>query len=102
MEAKEPHMSEPDVIVSGNEIGGLGAALTCARVDRNVPMLEAAGQFGGFINPFSRKHHWFDTGIHYVGERGPGQLLHGQFEAVGLCDDLEFREIDLDRLEPTT
>lgn len=68
IEAKERDMAEPDVIVSRNEIGGLGAALTCAGVDRNVPMLEAAGQF----------------------------------EAVDLRDDLEFRELDRDRLEPTT
>ncbi len=52
--------------------------------------LDAAGQFG------------FDTAIHYVGERGPDQLPHAQFEAVGLLEDLQSRELDPDDLELTT
>ena len=95
-------MSEPEVIVGGNEIGSLAAALTGARGGRDVLVLEAAGQFGPFIGPFSPKRTWFDTAIHYVGERGPGQLLHAEFEAVGLLDDLQSRELDPDDLELTT
>jgi phytoene dehydrogenase-like protein len=55
-------MSEHELTVIGGGIGGLAAALTCAPAERDVLVLEAAGEFGGFINPFSRKHSWFDTG----------------------------------------
>ena len=89
-------MSQHDVIVIGSGIGGLTAALTCARAGRDVLVLEAGKQFGGYINPFARRHFWFDTGIHYIGDCGPGQPLHRQFERLGLLDDLEFKELNPD------
>lgn len=89
-------MERYDVITIGSGIGGMTAALTCARQGRSVLVLEAAKQFGGFCNPFARKKFWFDTGIHYIGEAGPGQALHRHFERLGLLDELTFRELDPD------
>lgn len=83
-----------DVIVIGSGIGGLTAALTCARAGRKVLVLEAAKQFGGFINPFMRKHFWFDTGIHYIGEMGAGQSLRRHFERLDLYDAIGFHELN--------
>jgi len=80
-----------DVIVIGSGIGGLTAALSCARAGREVVVLEAAKQFGGFINPFRRRNYWFDAGIHYIGECGPGQSLSRQFERLEL--GVQFREL---------
>jgi all-trans-retinol 13,14-reductase len=85
-----------DVIVIGSGIGGLTAALRCAQAGRSVLVLEAAKQFGGFINPFQRKHFWFDTGIHYIGEMGPGQSLRRHFERLELYDAIGFRELNPD------
>ncbi len=87
-------MSRYDVIVIGSGIGGLTAALTCAKAGRRVLVLEAAKQFGGFCNPFARKHFWFDTGIHYIGEMGEGQSLRRQFERLELYDAIGFRELN--------
>jgi all-trans-retinol 13,14-reductase len=95
-------VAEPEVIVGGKEIGSLAAALTGARGGRDVLVLEAAGQFAPFIGPFSPKRTWFDTAIHYVGGRGPGQLPHARCEAVGLLEDLQSRDLAPDDLEPTT
>ena len=61
-----------DAIVVGSGVGGLTAALTAARRGQRVLVLEAAQQFGGYINPFSRKRFIFDTGLHYVGEAFEG------------------------------
>ena len=89
-------MSKHDVIVIGSGIGGLTAALTCAQRGRDVLVLEAAKQIGGFINPFSRKHFTFDTGIHYIGEMEAGQSLHRRFDKLGVLDLVTFREISPD------
>ena len=83
-----------EVVVIGSGIGGLTAALACAREGRRVAVLEAEKQFGGYINPFKRKHYWFDTGIHYIGELGPGQSLRHHLEKLELYDAIGFRELN--------
>ncbi len=84
-----------DVIVIGSGIGGLTAALTCAREKRSVLVLEAGKQFGGYTNPFARKHFHFDPGIHYVGEAGPGGSFRHLLDKLGL-EHATFTELDPD------
>jgi phytoene dehydrogenase-like protein len=84
-----------DVIVVGSGIGGLTAALTCARQKRSVLLLEAGKQFGGYTNPFSRKHFHFDPGIHYIGECGPGGSFRHLLDRLGL-QHVGFTELDPD------
>ncbi|MBX3268708.1 MAG: NAD(P)/FAD-dependent oxidoreductase [Sandaracinaceae bacterium] len=84
-----------DVIVIGSGIGGLTAALTCARERRSVLVLEAGKQFGGYTNPFARKHFHFDPGIHYVGDAGPGGAFRHLLDKLGLVR-VAFTELDPD------
>ena len=84
-----------DVVVIGSGIGGLTAALTCARAGREVLLLEAGKQFGGYTNPFRRKRYHFDPGIHYIGEAGPGQRFRALLDKLGL-EDVRFCELDPD------
>lgn len=88
-------MSHHDVIVIGSGIGGLTAALTCARKSRSVLLLEAGKQFGGYLNPFARRHFHFDPGVHYIGEAGPGGPFRHLLDRLGL-QDVAFRELDPD------
>jgi phytoene dehydrogenase-like protein len=83
-----------DVIVIGSGIGGLVAALTCARERKSVLVLEAGKQFGGYTNPFARKHFHFDPGIHYIGECGEG----GSFRH--LLDNLDLGHVSFEPLDP--
>lgn len=88
-----------DIVVIGSGIGGLVAALTAARAGRSVLVLEAAKQFGGYLNPFRRGKYRFDPGLHYIGECGPGQLLTHVLETTGLSDAVRFRELSPDGFE---
>jgi phytoene dehydrogenase-like protein len=85
-----------DTIVVGSGIGGLCAALTVARRGQAVLVLEAGKQFGGYTNPFERKHYGFDPGLHYVGECGPGQSFARMIDDLGLADEVRFRELSPD------
>lgn len=88
-------MADYDVLVIGSGIGGLTAALTCARAGRSVLVLEAGKQFGGYINPFARRHFHFDPGVHYIGEAGPGGAFRHLLDRLGL-EHVRFRELDPD------
>lgn len=85
-----------DVIVVGSGIGGLAAALHAAVLGRRVLVLEAARELGGLVAPFRRGAYRFDTGLHYLGECGPGQGFSRVLEALGLADELRFRELSPD------
>ncbi len=90
--------SRYDTIVVGTGIGGLTAGLSLARKGRSVLLLEAGKQFGGMLNPFSRKRYHFDVGIHYVGEAGERQTMRRILDSLGL-EDLRFREINPDCID---
>jgi all-trans-retinol 13,14-reductase len=87
-----------DVIVIGSGIGGLVAALTCARAKRSVLVLEAGKQFGGYTNPFARKHFHFDPGIHYIGEAGPGGSFRHLLDRLGL-EHVGFKQLNPDAFD---
>lgn len=84
-----------DVVVVGSGIGGLVAALTCARAGQSVLVLEAGKQFGGYTNPFARKKFHFDPGIHYMGQCQPGGSFRRLLDRLGL-EHVQFAELDPD------
>lgn len=85
-----------DAIVIGSGIGGLTAALTVARADKRVLVLEAGKAIGGYLNPFKRGAYEFNPGLHYLGECGPGQQFAQLLEILGLSDDIKFHELSPD------
>ena len=87
---------ERNAVVIGTGAGGLAAAGYLARAGFRVVALEQARQVGGNLGPFERQGFTFDTGLHYVGQCGPGQLVYEVLAGLGLDAGKLFREIEPD------
>lgn len=61
-----------DAVVVGSGAGGLCAAAALSRAGADLLVREAMAAFGGYLNPFCRAGHCFDTGMHDLGRLGQG------------------------------
>lgn len=72
-----------DAIVVGSGIGGLTtAAILAKHAGRRVLVLERHYTAGGFTHSFTRPGYEWDVGVHYIGQVGERQALHGVFDYV--------------------
>ena len=69
-------MEQYDVIVIGGGFAGLTCALTLAKEGRRVCVLEKEHTLGGAFQSFKRKGTRLDTGFHYVGGVGKGEIMY--------------------------
>jgi len=83
-------------IVIGTGAGGLTAAIELAQQGHPVVALDAAEQFGGFLNPYTSQRYSFDVGIHYLGLLEPDETLHMLYERLGLDAGELFCPMDQD------
>jgi all-trans-retinol 13,14-reductase len=86
-------------VVIGTGAGGLAAAGYLARAGFRVVTLEQGAHPGGNLAPFERDGFTFDTGLHYVGQCGPGQLVGEVLAGLGINASELFREIEPDGLD---
>ncbi|MGA9534125.1 MAG: NAD(P)/FAD-dependent oxidoreductase [Anaerolineales bacterium] len=87
-------MTDYDTIVIGSGAGGLTAAVALARARQRVLLLEQHEVPGGWMHSFTLDGYRFNTGVHYVGELGPGERLRRIYEGLGVADDLAFTELN--------
>lgn len=88
-----------DFVVIGSGLGGLLCSYLLAERGYSVCILEKNVQFGGCLQIFSREKSIFDTGVHYIGELGPGENLHKIFSYFGLMDHLKLEQLDRDAFD---
>ena len=93
----------PKVIIVGAGLGGLECGYLLSQHGMDVCVLEQGAQVGGCLQSFRRHGLQFDTGFHYVGGMGEGEILHqlfSEFRLTGLpwvkLDTECFDEVFLD------
>lgn len=77
-----------DHVVIGSGISGLACAVILAQRGRRVAVVEKAAQPAPLLKGFERKGLHFDTGFHYTGAYGRGEVLDVYFRCLGIEDGL--------------
>ncbi len=88
-----------DIVVIGSGLGGLSCAYILGKFGYRVCVLEKHFQIGGNLQTFVRKGCKFDTGMHYVGSLGTGEVLHRFFNYLGLLSKVETKKLDEDAFD---
>ncbi|MBP5692321.1 MAG: NAD(P)/FAD-dependent oxidoreductase [Bacteroidales bacterium] len=84
-----------DAVILGSGLGGLECGFILSKCGMNVCVLEKNAALGGCLQSFRRGKDEFDTGFHYVGALGKGQILEKIFSHLGLMD-LPWHQLDTD------
>lgn len=77
-----------DAVVIGGGCAGMSAAITLARFGRKVVLIEGDRRLAPVLRGFERQGLHFDTGFHYVGGLGAGEVLDTLFRFLGLAPHL--------------
>jgi len=83
-----------DVVIIGAGLGGLLCGAILSKEGMKVCILEKNEQIGGSLQTFRREGLSLDTGIHYLGALGKGQILFRILNYLGIMDRLELTRMD--------
>ena len=81
-------------IIIGSGLGGLSTGVILAKNGYEVTILEQASQVGGCLQCFSRDGVKFETGMHFVGSLGEGQVLSHYLNYLEIKDKVVFDQLD--------
>lgn len=88
-----------DTVIIGSGLGGLACAYILGKFGYRVCVLEKHFQTGGNLQTFKRKGCKFDTGMHYVGSLGEGEVLHKFFNYLDLLSKVNVKKLDEDAFD---
>ena len=88
-----------DIVIIGSGLGGLACAYILSKFGYRVCVLEKHFQTGGNLQTFKRKGCKFDTGMHYVGSLGKGEVLHKFFNYLDLLSKVNVKKLDEDAFD---
>jgi all-trans-retinol 13,14-reductase len=89
-------MDNFDIVIIGSGMGGLVCGDILSREGYRICILEKNKQIGGCLQTFVRNKVIFDSGVHYIGSLGRGQILYQIFKYLGLMDALKLEKMDED------
>ena len=81
-------------VIIGSGLGGLSTGVILAKNGYEVTILEQASQVGGCLQCFSRDGVKFETGMHFVGSLGDGQVLSHYLNYLEIKDKVVFNQLD--------
>ncbi len=85
-----------DIVIVGSGLGGLECGVILSKEGYRVCILEQSSVLGGCLQSFQRRGRVIDTGIHYVGSMGEGQIMRQYLKYFGIFDSLDIIELDSD------
>jgi all-trans-retinol 13,14-reductase len=91
-----------DVIIIGAGLGGLLTGTILTKKGFKVAIIEKNYFVGGCLQSFKKDGVIFDTGIHYVGALGEGQVLNRLYKYLGVIPGLKYRKLDPDGFDKFT
>ena len=80
-----------DAAIVGGGISGLTCAAVLARQGWRIVLVEQAPQLAPLVRGFTRRGLYFDTGFHYAGAFGDGEILERLCRHLGLDELCERR-----------
>ncbi|WP_170232867.1 phytoene desaturase family protein [Desulfuromonas acetexigens] len=84
-----------DWLVIGGGASGLTAAVLLAQEGRRVALVEKSPRLAPLLRGFRRGNFHFDTGFHYSGGLGQGEILDLFFRHLGVSERLRTTPFDL-------
>lgn len=85
-----------DYVVIGGGISGLTTATILAGQGYRVALVEKWPQFAPVLRGFSHRGVRFDTGFHYSGGLGRGEILDRFFRYLGIAEEIQTFAFDQD------
>jgi all-trans-retinol 13,14-reductase len=85
-----------DIIIIGGGLGGLLCGNILSKKGYKVAIIEKNSFTGGCLQSFEKDGVTFDTGIHYVGGLGEGQVLNRIYKYLGVLSEFKYRQMDPD------
>ncbi len=86
--------NEFDIAIIGGGLSGLECGVFLSKEGYNVCVLDQGNIIGGCLQSFRYKSNVVDTGIHYVGSMGEGQIMNQYFKYLGIADKLNTVRLD--------
>lgn len=87
---------EKKCVIIGAGLGGLSCGAVLAKHGYDVTVIEQERHAGGCLQTFIREGVRFETGMHFIGSAGRGEMLDSLLRYIGIRDGLELHELDRD------
>ena len=89
-------------VIIGAGLGGLSCGAVLSAHGYDVIVIEQEAQAGGCLQTFVRNGVKFETGMHFIGSAGKGEILDTLLRYLGLRDGLKLHELDNDGYDIVT